>query len=95
VTVLVHIGEQESLPSGVLRLTEQFVAAPLLEDRSTGSNEMAFLNHTGGTTGKGKGVKHSHATHVAAMSVAIAEGLFTSAKLTRWRFETNTQGSRA
>jgi len=78
VTTLVHIGEQENLPDGVLRFTELLAAAPLLEDRSTDSNAMAFLNYTGGTTGKGKGVMHSHDTHVAAMSVAIAEGLFTS-----------------
>ncbi len=76
VTTLVHIGEAVELPGGVLRFTELIADAPLLEDRSGEAHEMAFLNYTGGTTGKGKGVMHSHATHSMAMSVAIADGLF-------------------
>lgn len=48
-----------------------------IEDRSTGEHEMAFLNYTGGTTGKGKGVIHTHASHTAALSMCIAENLFT------------------
>jgi long-chain acyl-CoA synthetase len=76
VTTLVHIGERQDLPEGVLRHSDLLVQAPLLEDRSGDADDMVFLNYTGGTTGKGKGVMHSHATHATGLSVAIAEGFF-------------------
>ena len=37
---------------------------------------MTFLNYTGGTTGKGKGVMHSHANNTTALSMLIAENFF-------------------
>ena len=43
---------------------------------SVGPDEMAFLNYTGGTTGKSKGVIHSHNTHLAALTICTAEDFF-------------------
>ena len=49
---------------------------PKLPQVSLSFEDVAMYQYTGGTTGKGKGVMHSHATHAAGLSVAIAEGFF-------------------
>jgi len=47
-----------------------------IDDVKSEPSSVAFLNYTGGTTGKGKGVAHSHAGHDAAMNIALAEQFF-------------------
>ncbi len=77
VTELVYIGQREDLPGDIHRYETLVPAAEPAPDRSGGADDMAFLNYTGGTTGKGKGVIHTHASHIAGMTMTIAEGLFT------------------
>ncbi|MEH6581367.1 MAG: AMP-binding protein [Halioglobus sp.] len=74
---VILIEEQATLPEGVLNFSDILAEATSIEDQSVGDHEMAFLNYTGGTTGKGKGVIHSHASHAAALGMCIAENLFT------------------
>ena len=71
------IDEQAELPLGVLSYTDLLADTTPISDQPVGDHEMAFLNYTGGTTGKGKGVIHSHASHIATMTMCIAENLFT------------------
>ena len=73
---VILLDEQENLPAGVLSYADLIADAAPISDQSVGEHEMAFLNYTGGTTGKGKGVIHSHATHAAAMALCVAEGFF-------------------
>jgi acyl-CoA synthetase (AMP-forming)/AMP-acid ligase II len=60
----------------VLRYRALLDEAPALEDRSGGIDDLAFLNYTGGTTGKGKGVMHSHRSHFNEMNTGMVEGFF-------------------
>jgi long-chain acyl-CoA synthetase len=73
---LVYIGEQPSSPEGTLHWVDAVAAATPMQDSAVAPNEMAFLNYTGGTTGKSKGVIHTHNTHMAAMTTCMAEGFF-------------------
>jgi long-chain acyl-CoA synthetase len=73
---LVYVGERSDLPEGVYAYADLVSSASPLADSSGDMDEMAFLNYTGGTTGKSKGVIHSHATHQAGMNCAIAESFF-------------------
>jgi acyl-CoA synthetase (AMP-forming)/AMP-acid ligase II len=73
---VILIEEQDELPPGVLSYTDALAQASPISDQSVGDHEMAFLNYTGGTTGKGKGVIHSHASHTATLAMCIAENLF-------------------
>ena len=75
VKYIVHIGENQDLPEGVLSFNDLVKQNPI-EDRSASGIEPAFLNYTGGTTGKSKGVVHTHDGHLAAMTIAVAENLF-------------------
>ena len=68
--------EQAELPPGVLNYIDAVAQANPIDDQSVGEHEMAFLNYTGGTTGKGKGVIHSHASHTATLGMCISENLF-------------------
>jgi acyl-CoA synthetase (AMP-forming)/AMP-acid ligase II len=68
--------EQAELPPGVLNYSDALAQASPINDQSVGEHEMAFLNYTGGTTGKGKGVIHSHASHTATLGMCISENLF-------------------
>jgi acyl-CoA synthetase (AMP-forming)/AMP-acid ligase II len=68
--------EQAEFPAGVLSYTDTLAQASPISDQSVGEHEMAFLNYTGGTTGKGKGVIHSHASHSATVAMCVAENLF-------------------
>lgn len=70
---LVYIGEQDDTPEGVISFLDALAMAKPLEDRSGDPDSMAFLNYTGGTTGKSKGVIHSHNTHLAGLTACIAE----------------------
>lgn len=74
---VILIEEHTDLPPGVLAYTEVLAQASPISDQSVGEYEMAFLNYTGGTTGKGKGVIHSHSSHTAALAIAISENLLT------------------
>ncbi len=47
-----------------------------IEDQSGSSDEDAFLNYTGGTTAKGKGVVHTHSSLTAALNSCFAEQAF-------------------
>jgi acyl-CoA synthetase (AMP-forming)/AMP-acid ligase II len=73
---VILIEEQVELPPGVLRYTEALTQASPISDQSVGEHDMAFLNYTGGTTGKGKGVIHSHASHTATLAMCMSENLF-------------------
>jgi long-chain acyl-CoA synthetase len=75
---LLYIGEQSPAPNGLASYAEQLPITAPLEDRSGGWDDMAFLNYTGGTTGKSKGVIHSHGTHISAMNTTIADGFWTT-----------------
>lgn len=74
---LLYIGEQSPAPMGLASYAELVPATSPLPDRSTEADTTAFLNYTGGTTGKSKGVMHSHATHAAGMESTIDEGFWT------------------
>jgi acyl-CoA synthetase (AMP-forming)/AMP-acid ligase II len=74
---VILVEEQDNLPLGILSYTELLADATPINDQSVDKHEMAFLNYTGGTTGKGKGVMHSHASHTATISMCVAENLFT------------------
>jgi acyl-CoA synthetase (AMP-forming)/AMP-acid ligase II len=76
VKVLVYIGEQPSAPEATLHWVSAVAAAAPLEDCAVAPDEMTFLNYTGGTTGKSKGVIHTHNTHMAALMTCMAEGFF-------------------
>jgi len=73
---VILIEEQAELPTGVLSYVDALAQANPVNDQSVGEHEMAFLNYTGGTTGKGKGVIHSHASHTATLAMGLAENLF-------------------
>jgi acyl-CoA synthetase (AMP-forming)/AMP-acid ligase II len=73
VKALVYIGEQDCTAEDVLSYPNAVAAALPLEDRSGDPDGMAFLNYTGGTTGKSKGVIHSHNSHIAGMITCVAE----------------------
>ena len=77
VEFVILVEEQTDLPPGVLSYTEILSQASPISDQSVGEHEMAFLNYTGGTTGKGKGVIHSHASHTATLAMCISENLLT------------------
>ena len=74
---VILVEEQDSVPLGILSYTDLLANAAPINDQSVDDHEMAFLNYTGGTTGKGKGVIHSHASHTATISMCLAENLFT------------------
>ena len=74
---VILLEEQDELPPGVLSYTNALAQASPISDQSVGEHEMAFLNYTGGTTGKGKGVIHSHASHIATLGMCLSENLFT------------------
>jgi acyl-CoA synthetase (AMP-forming)/AMP-acid ligase II len=74
---VILVEEQDSVPSGILSYTDLLASATSINDQSVDEHEMAFLNYTGGTTGKGKGVIHSHASHTATISMCVAENLFS------------------
>ena len=76
---LVYIGEQPAAPEGCVHWADAVADATPLEDSSGESDDMAFLNYTGGTTGKSKGVIHTHDTHMAALSICMAENFFRPA----------------
>ena len=73
---LVYIGEQAQAPEGTLSWREGVAEAEGIADQARGPDEMAFLNYTGGTTGKSKGVIHTHRSHLNAMLTCMAEGFF-------------------
>ncbi|WOJ93783.1 AMP-binding protein [Congregibacter variabilis] len=73
---LIYIGEQPAAPEKTLHWVGSIAAAAPLVDSAVGNDEMAFLNYTGGTTGKSKGVIHTHNTHMAALMTCMAEGFF-------------------
>jgi len=75
VTSLIYIGEQDDAPDDVISYAERLAVAEPLQDSSGEPDSMALLNYTGGTTGKSKGVMHTHDSHTASLSVCIAEGL--------------------
>ncbi|MFT5485057.1 MAG: acyl-CoA synthetase (AMP-forming)/AMP-acid ligase II [Halieaceae bacterium] len=77
---LVYLGDSVDLPEGVLSLSDLMANVVPIENRCGSGDDMAFLNYTGGTTGKGKGVIHTHASHMAGMNMTIAEGLFPFGK---------------
>ena len=74
VEYLLYIGEREDLPTRVLRYDTLYASAQPLEDSSTDIDSLAYINYTGGTTGKGKGVMISHRSHFAALNTLVAEG---------------------
>lgn len=76
VKTLVYIGERSAAPEKTLHWESAVAAAAPLEDSAVDSDEMVFLNYTGGTTGKSKGVIHTHNTHIAALLICMAEGFF-------------------
>ena len=73
---ILHIGSREDLPGGVHAYEESLQAAEPLEDCSGEQDDLALLNYTGGTTGRGKGVMHSHATHFWTLTMLVAERFF-------------------
>lgn len=73
---LVYIGERSEAPEELLHWDSVIAAAAPLEDSAVDPDEMAFLNYTGGTTGKSKGVIHTHTTHMATLLPCMAEGFF-------------------
>lgn len=77
---IVHIGEREDLPPSVLRYGDLYESAEAIEDRSGDIDDLAFLNYTGGTTGKGKGVMITHRSHISALLTLAAEGFLVSGK---------------
>ena len=77
VKFLLYIGDQSPAPMGLASYAELVPDATPLPDRSSDADTTAFLNYTGGTTGKSKGVMHSHATHTGAMASLIAEGFWS------------------
>jgi len=73
---LVYIGEQTAVPEGCIHWVDAVAGAIPLPDSAVASDQMAFLNYTGGTTGKSKGVIHTHDTHMSAISICMAENFF-------------------
>jgi long-chain acyl-CoA synthetase len=73
--VILFEGQADST-AGVLSYADILAQASPISDQSVGEHEMAFLNYTGGTTGKGKGVIHSHASHIATLAMCTAENFF-------------------
>ncbi len=47
-----------------------------LKDQSGIHNDDAFINYTGGTTGRGKGVVHTHLNLIKGLNVCFAEGFY-------------------
>ncbi|WP_281645715.1 AMP-binding protein [Parendozoicomonas sp. Alg238-R29] len=76
IKALIYVGESNDIDADVLSFNELIEKAEAIEDQSGGGSDIAFLNYTGGTTGKGKGVAHSHRAHISGMTVVMAERLF-------------------
>ena len=75
---VLYIGAKENPPSPALSYSALYESAKAIEDRSGDIDGLAYVNYTGGTTGKGKGVMISHRCHFAAMNTMSAEGFITS-----------------
>ena len=75
---LIYIGERENLPSSVLKYDSLYASAEAIEDDSVDIDGLAYINYTGGTTGKGKGVMISNRSHFAALNTMAAEGFVTA-----------------
>ena len=73
---LVYIGEQTTAPQGTIYWRQALEDITPLDDRSGQDDDMAFLNYTGGTTGKSKGVIHTHRSHISALTTCVAENFF-------------------
>jgi acyl-CoA synthetase (AMP-forming)/AMP-acid ligase II len=74
---VILLEEQPDPPPGVLNYGDALAEASPISDHSVGEHQMAFLNYTGGTTGKGKGVMHSHASHTVTLGMCLSENLFS------------------
>jgi len=75
---VLYIGERDQLPPRALSYSGLYRSAAAIEDRSTDIDALAYINYTGGTTGKGKGVMISHRSHFAALNTVSAEGFVTT-----------------
>ncbi len=73
---LLYIGKDTACPAGAEHYSSLARSAEPLPDRSGDNDQTALINYTGGTTGKGKGVVLSHASHISAVNVTIAEQFF-------------------
>lgn len=75
---VLYIGERENLSPPVLNYAELYASAQAIADDSVDIDGLAYINYTGGTTGKGKGVMISQRSHFAALNTMTAEGFVTS-----------------
>ncbi|MBB6521017.1 class I adenylate-forming enzyme family protein [Pseudoteredinibacter isoporae] len=76
---LIFIGERKDASSGTLSY-EQLITASPCDDRSGTASDDVLLNYTGGTTGKGKGVVHTHSSISSALNICFAENFYDHRK---------------
>ncbi|MCY1485511.1 Long-chain-fatty-acid--CoA ligase [compost metagenome] len=74
IQAVVSIGVPEAAPHGVRHHAQLLRDSTPLPDSSTTAQAPAFLNYTGGTTRKGKGVVHSHGGFASSMAILLWEG---------------------
>ena len=58
------------------KLDQLLLTEANLENCSGNAHDPAFINYTGGTTGTGKGVVHSHLNMTKGLNVCFAEGFY-------------------
>jgi long-chain acyl-CoA synthetase len=75
---VLYIGEREELPQPAISYSRLYASAAALEDSSGDVDDLAYINYTGGTTGKGKGVMITHRGHFASLLACAGEGFVTN-----------------
>jgi len=76
---LIFIGGAQSIPEGIHKYADLMDSHAPIEDHSGDADDIAFINYTGGTTGKGKGVVHTHRSHGITVMTCVAEEFFRKA----------------
>lgn len=78
---VIYVGD-DAAPAGMVAYESMVSGSEPIPDQCTDTNDIAFLNYTGGTTGMSKGVMLTHAALLAGASIMLTDNFFVQGQKT-------------